>query len=337
MGAKRLSMGMLTLAVLLATIAPACGSAEPGLCDEGNVSGPTRGYVVNRMLAPSATESYAYDLDNDEARTPDNQMQVFFGALQSLGVGVQLSLDIGVRRGDNLILLEVQSADLRDSCARVTLSQGLGGSGAPAFDGRDTLTRDPAVPPLTVYGQLRLGRFDSPHPSTLPGPVQRSSLRLPQRMLGSYFPLPLHGVHLRASALSETELLGGEIHGVIPVTERDRELIPALAILVTGTIRAMPMGTDAETFVRVFEDPSRSATSARKCSETPERCCKQLANRPFCEITADEVRENPLVGLFLRPDVQIFQDGRYAPVPGGPAPDALSAGFGFTAVAARIR
>jgi hypothetical protein len=104
-----------------------------------------------------------------------------------------------------------------------------------------------------------------------------------------------------------------------------------MAQALTAKVNQEPTKEVSQAIVAFFEDPD-SATSKAKCDAEPERCCAQ--NPTTCDISATELRENTLLMQALEPDVQMFQDGVWNPTPEGTAKDALSIGFGISAVPA---
>ena len=101
---------------------------------------------------------------------------------------------------------------------------------------------------------------------------------------------------------------------------------------VTQLINKDPMGSTAKTVIGIFEDPVGNAASKAKCDADATKCCHKMP--ATCVILPDEVKTNGLIGQLLAPDVQVFQNGVWSPVPKGTTKDAMSVGLGFTSVKA---
>ena len=103
-------------------------------------------------------------------------------------------------------------------------------------------------------------------------------------------------------------------------------------IVALDELLLAPERSDAASLT--FDDGFANFETKAKCDATPDLCCK---TRPqTCEITAEEVRQNPQTRLILKPDVQMFSGERWAPTPAGDVPDSLSVGICFSAVSAVI-
>ena len=130
--------------------------------------------------------------------------------------------------------------------------------------------------------------------------MQTIQVNLPLAM--GALPLKIYGAHIQGN-VTASGVMSGELHGVIRKTDIDTQIIPAVAQLLTEQIRKNPMSSTAQTIIRLFEDQAGNEASKKKCMNTPAKCCSIPASLPTCEIIAEEVRTNALIGNVLASDV----------------------------------
>lgn len=286
-------------------------------------------YVTNALRLPTSMASYAADLDGDGR--VDNQYKAILSALGAAGFDLEMALAQEVQRGNQVTLLELQAADLVNGCGRLNVAPATTrklGDPVPKYDGTDVFTA--ATPLKTLFGNLSATSLNTV-PTRYLEPPEVISLPLPLGFFG-VIPVPVHGVHIQAS-VSASNLMSGEIHGVILKSDIDTILIPGIAGVLTETINKDPLSSATETLVRLFEDPVGNPVSQAKCMVAAD-CCKLPANRKTCKILPAEVASNAIIGAVLAPDLQMTQGGIWKPLPKGMVKDSLSFGMGFTAVRA---
>ncbi|MCS6913389.1 MAG: hypothetical protein RMK29_02480 [Myxococcales bacterium] len=319
-----------TWGLLLA--AAGCGGSGDDECHPDKISGTSYKFATNSIKLPTSAMSYALDIDGD--MRPDNQLRAIVGAISSANFDLQGPVDKSVADGEAVILVDLVASDLMNGCAKATLYLANRPMGKPKFDGTDSFTINTAQKPTVLYGKITAGKMSSILPKDQKNDqVQTIQVKLPLAM--GELPLTLYGVHAQGN-VTEREIKGGELHGVIRKADIDTQIIPAVASLLTDQIRKNPTGSATETIIRLFEDTMGNEASKKKCMMTPAKCCSTPATRQTCEILPDEVRSNALIGNVLAADVQVFQDGMWNPVPKGTMKDAMSVGLGYTAVRANF-
>jgi len=303
-------------------------------CTPDQASGMTYQYATNQILLPSATNSFAIDIDGDGRN--DNQLKAIVSAVSAAMFDLQGPVNDAVANGTAVILAAMQTADLTMGCSKVTLNLAQApamGAPKPKFDGTDKFTINTAAgqTPAVLGGMITGGKLSSILPKDQRGDqVQKIILNLPLAM--GVLPLVIYGAHI-SGTITADKIATGEIHGVILQKDINEQIIPAVAQLLTDQIHKDPTSGTTDTIVRLFEDPVNNPASKAKCMVAAD-CCQLPANRPTCKITADEVKSNALIGNVLAADVQVMQNGAWNPVPKGTAKDAMSVGLGFTSVKA---
>lgn len=284
-------------------------------------------FATSVIKLPTSATNFSTDIDGDGRA--DNQLKAIIGAIASANFDLQGPLDAAVKAGELVLLADVRATNLVNGCAEITLSTARPAVMPPRYDGTDTFAIDFTQPQAVLRGRLVDGQLSTKSPKDLRG-LEVQKLLVPLPFVTSLVPMTLYGVHFQG-ALGIQGLTGGQLHGVIRKTEIDTQIIPAVAQLLTNQIRKDPMGSTTETIIRLFEDEAGNPASKAKCTNTPEKCCKTPANRTkTCEIVAEEVRTNALIGNVLAADVQVFQGDIWSPVPKGTSKDAMSLGLGLS-------
>ena len=309
----------------------ACGGGDMNAGDEcspDKISGAEYKFATSAIKLPSSATSFSIDIDGD-GRRADNQLKAIIGAIASANFDLQGPVDKAVKDGEAVILMNVQATDLMNGCAKATLALAKEGMTPPKFDATDMFALDPSQPPAVLYGKITAAKLSTILPKDQRvDQVQKFQLILP--LANGNLPLAIYGAHVQGN-VTAAGVMSGEIHGVIRKTDIDNQIIPAVAQPLTDQIRKDPMGSTTETIIRLFEDEAGNPASKAKCMNTPEKCCKTPANRAkTCEIVAEEVRSNALIGNVLAADIQVFQGDTWSPVPMGMNKDAMSVGLGFT-------
>lgn len=304
----------------------ACGGTTDDECTAEKASGTSSKFATSAIKLPGATTPYAIDIDGD-GRT-DNQLKALISTVQSQGFDLQMSLDDAVKKGDAIILADILSADLMNGCSKVTLNIADKVAADPKYDGTDSFKVRAGSISATLAGKITTGSLSTILPKDQKGDqVQQIRLTLPLAE-GADLPLTIYGAHIQGK-VSANGVMSGELHGVIRKKDIDEGIIPTVAKLLTDQVKKG--GNSAKLIIQIFEDMTNPA-SKMKCDTMPMKCCAK--NPTTCEITAEEVRTNGLIGQLLAPDVQVFQNDVWMPVPKGTMKDAMSVGLGFTSVKA---
>lgn len=323
---------LISAVFVLGVLGPACGQEEmeepmtmpPAVeAPACKPQGPVRKAVVDQFTMPTTGEPCAADLDGDGKA--DNALIAVIGTLKALSFDLQRSADTLVKTGELLQLVSLQTEDaFSASCANVTLQKGVRPVMPPVLDGSDKLQIDSAQSAAVLLGKIAGGTLTTPLPAEQkPDKVAKLELALPSGF-GGNLPLPLQGVHI--SGLSRSNgLVRGELHGTVKAEDVQARTIPAIAQALTSFIQQQPNTPATQQVIKTFE-------TKEKCDKSPMLCCK--TSPTTCQITPDEVRDNGLVQVLLQPDVQMYSDGRWAPVARGGARDSVSIGLCFTAVSA---
>jgi hypothetical protein len=289
----------LALAVAAASAAPV--EAEPMV----------RGHGLDTLAIPGTNaEATAYAIDLNGDGSADNAFGAVLSALTSgLNTDVPGATSAGVGLGTVVHLVELRSSDAAfasDAAATATWYVGEATPGPPLFDGSDAFRFDAGFAPARFVAALVGGSFTSANPVTTTAPVD---LTVRVALGGLTVALPLQGARLKFT-VTPTGLAQGQVNGSIRQSDIDTIFVPALAVTLDGIVQADPQSATAMTLRGLFD-----------------------TNPADGVISVDEVATSPLIGSILAPDVDIRDaNGNYAPNPANTSRDALSLGFGFTAV-----
>ncbi|RMH43784.1 MAG: hypothetical protein D6689_04170 [Deltaproteobacteria bacterium] len=290
---------------------PPCAAAPEVAAD-----GPLYGFVVDRVdVAGTAMEAerLGLDLDCDADGRPDNAL----GRLLALIDDMAGDLDVGaetnamIESGAMLHLIEVRAPDLDGAGpAAVLFEHGVDLDGDPSdnFSGVEVFEVDPARPAGSLAGHLAGGGL-----SVASGTIY-VAVAFPGR--DEPFVLPLIGARIEATITRGG--IEGRLAGGVPAEVVDEQLVPAFREGLNRIVaRDCAGGCAPDSFgallLEMF-DADRDGT-----------------------IGYAELRDDPVTEALLAPDVDLRDaDGNLAPGGDGVA-DALSVGFGFTAVPAFVR
>jgi len=269
-------------------------------------------YVISRLILPDATNASTLGVDLDGDGVVDNSLGAVLGAINSLGMGVDLqdTLDESVFSGALLQLLRIYSQDMVNNpstALQTWVGQPQTCCTLPAtttacwnqavqtcFSGTHTFTPDPASPKSVVMaGSLSGGAMSFT--------ASQMSLPIPLGTAGTIY-VTIKGAHVQGQ-LSSTGIAQGIIAGAIPDYEIQAKMVPALAQQLDAVIKDPLM------------DPTIKATLAKLFDANADGT-----------ITTAEVANSTIVTTFLVPDVDVDNDGV----------KELSLGLGFTAVNATI-
>lgn len=334
---------MVRLTLVLALLAAACESTQPGPCGGGSgdvddIQGLSCGaashlYVVDRLLLPvdePLAEQFGLDLDGDPQAFPDNAAGPVLSALTaaSANLRIQDRIDRMVDTGEFILLLRLRAAALTTATGVAMWTYaGAEPDPAPCQDANDATCRrhlegdgsfalDPASQTDSkVVGQIVGGRYTG-------GP---GTIGAPGRVGADEFDLYLWGARADVQ-VSETRLGGaptpGKLGGAIPVDVLESDVLPWARALIADAIAA---------------DCTSSVPPCGCAAGSAGRAVIDLfdeAEPRDCAVTLDELRNNSLIAPLLVPDVDLFDaDGYFNPRQDG-VKDSLSVGLAFTAVGA---
>ncbi|MBS0571273.1 MAG: hypothetical protein JSS28_11730 [Proteobacteria bacterium] len=261
----------------------------------------------------SQATAYAIDLNADGH--PDNQLGSVFSVLASQGIDLQGGVTSAIAVGSVVHVLRLQSTDAgfaNDPTAQADWYVGVPAPAPPKFDGTDTPVIDTTFAPGTFIAALAGGAFTSPSPATTSTPVS-----LPFKLAfdsTNAVTLDIQGSRL-AFTTDNAGQMQGQINGAISQDDIATKFLPAWAQQMNATIQADPNSSTALTLKSLFDTGCAGQNG--------------FANDGVIEVC--ELQENSLLQTLLAPDMQIDANGHY--VPGNAAPNAISIGFRFTAVA----
>jgi hypothetical protein len=279
-------------------------------------------FVLDTITLPPTRNDFAFDVNGDGR--VDNQLGNIIGALSAIGtLQPQQASDQALAAGQQVMLVDEVSTDpafITDSCAGSTLYNGKDHVPGP---GVGTYQIEPSLQPGAFAGTLASSTFHSQNPVTS-ADVQ-VTLRL--SILGpTPVDLPLHGAHLQYQ-FSGGKLVAGQLNGVVTQAVVQTMLIPRVATLLDDTVKANPTSAQSSQIRTIFDTGDGAGGS-----------CTNVGGAPGAPndgtISACEVAMNTIIKNVLAPDVQMFQNGVYAPNPLNTVKDSLSVGVGFTATPA---
>lgn len=289
---------------LFLTLAAGCGgSTEENLPPQGE----KYRFVANQIKMPQSKTQYAFDLDGNGQS--ENRLGGLLSTLSAFAkVDAQKGIDGALSSGDLLLLVELQTRDLREATQVGATLQGAKAQAMPDFTGAGTFVVDSAQPTASFVGTISAGRFRSPSPAQSSQRVT-VELRLPLFSGAPALPLRLTNAHLEFDAAAAA-LGSGQLHGAIGAADVQSAIVPALSVLIGGV---------SDPNILLLFDTGDGAGGA--CSN-PDGSSGKAGDGA---ISPCEVAGNGLVKMLLEPDVALTAGG---------AKDAISVGLGFTAVKA---
>ena len=299
-------------------LSAACGGSGdddgPTPDSSGPPPGDTTQYVMNSLILPGnaggpTADDLSFDLDG--ADTPnDNALGSVIALLGNFNFDLQPSVTASINAGSVVILNEL-TAEAFAGTARWQVFLGNETAAPPAFDGNDTLTKDPSGPSNAILdGEITGGSFHG-------GP---GSVSLSLALVDGQPPLNIDLVGAQLSAgVSASGATDGILGGAITDDDVRNEIIPAIANVMTGYMLADCTCTD----------PGPPSCTGETTGETLNDMFNTTAD---CSITPEELLANTLVQTAIMPDVDMFDASGAAGHDGDP--DSLSLGVGFTAVGA---
>jgi hypothetical protein len=278
-------------------------------------------FVLDAITLPQTRSDFAYDLNGDGKA--DNQIGNIIGALATMGnLNPQDASDQALAAGKEVMLVDEVSTDpafASDSCAGSNL---YSGKDHPPGPGIVTYQIEPSLQAGAFTGTLTTSTFAS-QDSLTSGDVQ---LTVRLVILGADpVDLPLHGAHLKYK-FSGGKLVAGQLNGAATQAVVQANVIPKVAASLDASVKANPSSATSVQILSIF-DNGGGAGGCTNAGGAPG-----VANDGT--ISTCEVAMNNIIKNVLAPDVQMFQNGVYAPNPANTVKDSLSVGFGFTATPA---
>jgi len=264
-------------------------------------------FVFDHQVLPSSGIAFAADIDGDG--TGDNAYGQVLAVLSIYGFPAQSSADAETSAGRGLQLLALHAADTTLESGAATLNLWRAQQTSPDFTGTGSFIVDGAAPSANLNGQITS--------EVLTSVKFQAGERLPRILLhlpfGNTVDLPLSvysiSFHVAANGLSQ-----GQLSGAVSVSDMNAVVPPALA-------------AQFDTVCAGATTPIQECQTALLLFDTDQDQ----------HISADELRASDAIQAVLTPDIKIFDDqGNFAPDPAAEDKDALSVGFGFSAVRAHI-
>ncbi|HWE31292.1 MAG TPA: hypothetical protein VHB97_24975 [Polyangia bacterium] len=319
----------MAIADLSAPSADLTGQADFSTCIASGMSHAK--FVINAMSLPTQHSDFAIDLNGDTAL--DDQLGDIIGALATQGIMLQEILDQAIAAGNDVTLLDVAATDAQfanDLCAATTFYAGVN-QPSPDFTGAGHFTVDTSSPSTMFSGALQSTLFSSaPAPRVQSPPL---TLRLAFPPFGTT-PLTLVGAQIEWGYISGV-LESGQIHGAITQHDVQYVVVPGLAATLNQQIQSDPTSTQTMQIRATFDtggapDPKFGSCANNTCKGEDGAC--GVANDGVIQVC--ELATNAIMAAVLAPDVQMFDNGTYAPSLANAMKDSVSVGLGFAAVGA---
>ena len=273
-------------------------------------------FVIDSMRVPKSNSEFAVDLNGDG--TPDDQLGTIAGALEIENLDPQVSVDDALANGTEVVLIEERSDGEVTSANAITMFE-RGDAMNP--DAGTNYVIDSSISPSSLVGAIDASVFQSTPPA-----MNDLTLTLPIPLFEGVAPLvlTLHGARVRYTNATGALTLG-QINGAITKQDMDTIVVPAVAQILTNKLH----------------DPATSASTKQQIKSTFDigdgnggNCTNPDGSVSMPNdgaIGACEVLSVMIIANLLSPDVQLFQNGAYAPNPANAKKDSVSVGLGFTA------
>jgi hypothetical protein len=237
------------------------------------------------------------------------------------GIDVQTTCDQSVADGSNIHLVSaiVDDPTLQsDPCAEAVMYTGQP-KASPDYSGAGSFTIDMTKLPGQFAGPAQGGSFHSND-----GNIE---LSVNLCFAGGVVTVPVVGAHLSLTKPSSGNGLSGQLNAAIRKNDVDTILVPKLAAQLDATVQANPASSTSMQLLSIFDTGDGMGGSC-----TNPDGSSGVANDHH--ISPCEVAGNAIIKNVLAPDVQLFQNGSYAPNPANTTRDSLSLGMSFAAVTA---
>jgi len=275
----------------------ACGSSNNNNDSPIIPEGPHYGFVVSQASIPTTNQQFALDLGSKTSSKPDgtidNALGGVLGTLKRLNFDVQGTVTKAVDQGTILLLIDLQTEDLKNSSA-AGFSVKFGAMPQPPAcnpAGGDTVCRRH----LDGQGSFQIAT-DSPTDSGVAGKIVNGAFTggpgavTLQIAIGSTVPINLNLVHARVQGTIDAtnSTLTATIGGLVTQTELNTQIGPALQQQVLAIFSAQctagatcdcPADSQAALLLGLGIEPDNS-----------------------CMVTVDQVLNSPAVKTELQPD-----------------------------------
>jgi hypothetical protein len=284
-------------------------------------------FVTNSIRLPQMRTDFAFDLNGDGK--VDNQYGNIIGALTAQNLMPQVDADAEVAAGRGLLLIDERAIDpsfVNDPCAGVEVVRAADKT-PPDFTGNGSYTRASGAMAGQLKGPLTMARFSSESPATSAQPVV-----LDVKLPGIAFGAGTVDVRLTAAQVSYTHQSGGltqgQVHGAIVKSDIDK-VVQQVAAILNMRVTNDPTSTTNMQILQIFDQGCTDPLAKNFDGTTAAKSDGKIA---VCEVSGNAIIKN-----VLAPDVDLFAaDGSWRPNPANTDKDALSIGFGFTAVGAKF-
>jgi hypothetical protein len=253
-------------------------------------------YVVSDLRVPTNNnEAREYGLDLNDDKTPDNQLGMIFGTLDSQGLGIADTAHEALLRGGLVMLAEIQTTSL-DNADDAGLITYLGDDPVPnaCLDENDLST---CGQHLMGTGQFTVDLDTASHQAR--GPIKNGVFSESTGIAPIEFAISLAGVirvDLRGAKVKITQLSPdggrGVIAGAIAPIDIDGVVIPEAAQQMDRIVSNECTG-----------GPGSSGPCG--CTARGKTLVELFDVDDNCRIEVDEVGENSLVRSLLAPDVRV--------------------------------
>jgi hypothetical protein len=274
-------------------------------------------FAVSRILLPTtAQEAQNYGYDYDGNTINDNALGSIISAVAAaLGSGfeIQPTIDTAIYSGQALLLFDVQNKALTtDPDAVLQAHIGAQQACCPGDEGDDAKCKAAATAAGGCFGGSGVFAVSptSPTDAIIKGKITGGEMDFGPAGLKIEIPLSATGtiaVNLKEARIKgkvdANGIMSGIISGVIPKSDLDTNVVPAVATLLQDALDDPNVSADAKKQITGLFDTDKDG-----------------------KITATEVAKNALIETFLAGDVDVDNDG----VP------ELSLGIGFEGVKATI-
>jgi hypothetical protein len=253
-------------------------------------------YVVSDLRVPTNNnEAREFGLDLNGDKTPDNQLGMVFGTLESEGLGTATTAREALLRGGLVMLAEIQTTSL-DDADDAGLTTYLGGDPIPnaCLDDNDLAT---CGQHLKGTGQFTVDLETASHQAR--GPIADNRFLGSTGIMPIEFAISLAGVirlDLRGAQVKITELGPdggrGVIGGAIAPIDIDGVVIPEAALQIDRIVSTECTGV-----------PDLSSMCG--CRGRSDTLQELFDENHDCRVDLREVATNSLTRSLLAPDVRV--------------------------------
>jgi hypothetical protein len=283
---------------------------KPAVIPDGTFTKTILQTVINTLTMPKSATEYGFDYTKTQACTSGatckNQLGAISAVLAQVGLAgfdFQATIDSKLADGSLIMLFDIKGKTVTDSDpilvkAWMGKDKTTGTTKEQRFNGSAEFTIDATGPTdLSLQGKIAASAM-SAGPGNLAIVIPVSGATSPTVSVKSA------RMFATTADTATNTLTAGKIYGLIPWTDVDTKIIPVIADSVNATYHDATTPESIKNIIKTLIPPDASGN-----------------------ITADQLRKAPTLGLLLAPDVDST---------GGSKPDSMSVGLGFTAVKAKF-